>query len=86
MQKIPMQIYVDQESVEFYKNYAAKRAISFAAAIREALKDKQESLLRVTIHKKATHPLLTAIANAQAALSGVTYHHPNKQDDELIYG
>ena len=83
-----MQIYIDQESVEFYKAYAARRAISFAAAIREALKNKQESLDRTPLPKKATHPIITAILNAQSALTGVSYHHPNNDDDDdaLIYG
>lgn len=81
-----MQIYVDQESVEFYKNYAARRSISFAEAVREALKDKQESLRLAPRSKKSIHPIVAAIKHAQTALAGISYYHPSKQDDELIYG
>lgn len=86
MQKIPMQIYIDQESVAFYQDYARRRAISFAAAVREALKEKQQAIRATTMPKKADHPLLAAIDNAKTSLGTIPYHNPNKSDDELVYG
>lgn len=86
MQKIPMQIYIDQESVAFYQDYARRRAISFAAAVREALKEKQQAIHRAAMPKKIDHPLLTAIHNARASLGKIPYHNANKSDDELVYG
>ncbi len=81
-----MQVYIDQESVEFYKDYAARHAMSFAAAVREALRDKQESLRRTPLPKKSTHPIVAAITKAQESLAGLLFHTPNKRDDELLYG
>ena len=86
MQKIPMQIYIDQESLAFYRAYARRRAISFAAAVREALKEREKSLRMSAVPEKNTHPLVTAILNAQATLATTPYHHPDKSDDELLYG
>lgn len=86
MQKIPMQIYIDQEAVTFYQDYARRRAISFAAAVREALKEKQESIRKTTTPGKSGHPIITAITNAQTSLAAVPYRHPDKSDDELVYG
>lgn len=81
-----MQVYIDQESVEFYKSYAARRSISFAEAVREALKDKQKFLTHSPIIKKSIHPIIAAIKHAQTTLASITYHYPDKDDDRLLYG
>lgn len=92
MLKIPMQIYLDPETVVFYKNLARKKRSTFAGTIRYVLeKERQEEKERGKKSKKSTiespsQKFLKNVKEAQVILKDQPYHSPELTNDELLYG
>lgn len=84
-----MQVYFDQETAEFYKDYAKSVGKSFAQVIREIAKEKkQEFQTQSKKNKKIkkVHPLINALDEVREKLKYSRDHYPDKTDDELLYG
>ena len=50
--RIPMQVYFDQEMLEFYKDYARSQGKSFAEVMRTILKEKKNKICNAQKNRK----------------------------------
>ena len=88
MNKVPMQIYLDPYLVKEYKRRARRAGTSFANQIRTTLniglkKSVKKMPEKITLSQKAMRDF---IKEAEKKFVHVKDHHPEKSDDELIYG
>ena len=87
-----MQIYLDPDTVEFYKQYARKEGTSFAEAIRVVVEEKRKKIekkvhkKKKALSKKKEHPIMGFIRDAERKFKHTKYYHPELSDDELLYG
>lgn len=91
MNKIPMQVYFDPETAQFYKDYAKSVGKSFAQVIREITQEKKKEIQTKKaakgLEKKAKiHPLLKALEEIKLERKNSRDHYPDKTDDDLLYG
>lgn len=96
-----MQVYFDQETIEFYKEYARQQGKSFAELMRDIVNEKKtviaKSLIkskRINSNKKNidkkeqginNNPIMQAFAKAEKSLKNIEYHFENLTDNELLY-
>lgn len=94
--KIPMQVYFDQETIEFYKQYARQQGKSFAELMRDILKKEKEKI-KITNNVVSKHikenketdryeVLKKSIKKLQQKFKNAPYYQPELTDDELLYG
>ncbi|MDO8609944.1 MAG: hypothetical protein Q7R95_05310 [bacterium] len=92
--KIPMQVYFDAETIEFYKQYARQQGKSFAALIREIVDEKKiiitkfpAKIKKIDKIKKNINnsSIMQAFTKAEKSLKNIEYHFENLTDDELLY-
>ncbi len=92
--RIPMQVYFDQETIEFYKAYARQQGKSFAELMRDILKKEKEKMINnvvskhIETRKKADRyeALKKSIEKLQYKFRKAKYYYPDLTDDELLYG
>jgi len=93
--RIPMQVYFDQEIIEFYKEYARQQGKSFAGLMREILKERKTKIHEIQAGKMmklqgkkedAYQSFMDSIKDMRKKFKNAPYHHPELTDDELLYG
>lgn len=94
--RIPMQVYFDQEIIEFYKEYARQEGKSFAAIIRKLLEEYKEKIPKeeksakrgkgLNERQKLTHSFIKTIQEGRKKFSKTRYYFPELTDNELMYG
>lgn len=80
MNRIPMQIYFDPDTVEFYKQYAREEGKSFTEVIRQAVAEKKEKLKK----QKKEHPFVSFIYDMRRKYKNKKTYYKNLSDDELL--
>lgn len=91
MLKIPLQIYLDQESIATLKKYSKLSGKSVSALAREAIDQKAEEL-KTKLEKEAKNEYqkrqewISSVKEFSEKFKGLKDHHPDKTNDELLYG
>jgi hypothetical protein len=99
--RIPMQVYFDAETIEFYKEYARQQGKSFAELMRNILNERKTTIAKSLINSKRNNdfkknitnkeqiinnnPIMQAFVKAKKSLKNIEYHFENLTDDELLY-
>ncbi len=88
MQKIPMHIYVDPETAQFYKEYAKKKSTSFTVLIKDLLEKNKKQIQnkKQQVDKNKYSLFLQTIKKIQKQFAQTPYYHPELTDDQLLYG
>jgi len=91
MLKIPLQIYLDPEVIDIYKQYSKLSQKSVSSLIRHAV-EKEVSELQKKLDKKQQYiaqegkDAIQFLRDHAEKYKHLKYHHPDKTDDELLYG
>lgn len=87
-----MQIYLDHDTVVFFKDYAREHGKSFAEVIRQAVQEKKEKtkavkgtdLLVRDRQRVSNHPIMKAFKEARRRFGKRKSYYKNLDEDQVL--